>query len=158
MKRKIWHVFLLLLVAVFPYSPWIFIKGVNGNPWVPTFWLWLVGLAAAVTLLVTKKGWSPHALVQANMWIKLLQIPAYALWFLVGMLLFLFMGALLAVLVDAMTILLSGLVGLAAVRRCKEEGVLTADQAVTYGILQFVFCVDVVSAIILYRKSKEVSQ
>ena len=54
-----------------------------------------------------------------------------------------------------MTIALSGLVGLAAVLRCRMEGRLTARAAIVNGILQFVFCADVISAIWVYRNTKE---
>ncbi len=43
----------------------------------------------------------------------------------------------------------------AAVVRCRVEGRLTAKAAVVNGILQFVFCADVFSAIWVYRNTKE---
>lgn len=147
----------LLLVAVFPYSPLIFVDLLDRDPWGAVLWFWLVGLAAAVALCFTRKGWGARQLARASMLVKLVQIPAYVLWFLLGAATFLFMGPLLAFLVDAMTIFLSGLVGLAAVLRCRKSGILTRKQTILYAILQFLFCIDVISAIFLYRKAKEVS-
>lgn len=149
---------LLSMAAIFPYSPWIFAEALDKDPWTAVLWFWLAALAAALALFLTRKGWSARQLARAGMWVKLVQIPAYVMWFVLGAALFLFMGPLLAFLVDAMTILLSGLIGLAAVLRCRREGILTVRQAVIHGILQFVFCADVFSAVILYRKTKEVSQ
>lgn len=148
---------LLSLVAIFPYSPWMFAEAVGKDPWIAVLWFWAADLAAAIALLMTRKGWSARRQARATMWVKLVQIPAYVMWFVLGAALFLFMGPLLAFLVDAMTIIVSGLVGLGTVFRCRKEGILTGKQTVTHGILQFVFCADVVSAIILYRKTKEVS-
>ena len=54
---------------------------------------------------------------------------------------------------DAMAIDLSGLVGLAAVLRCRTEGRLTRKAAILNGILQFVFCADVCSAVWVFYKS-----
>lgn len=154
---KVGNALLLFLVAIFPYSPWFFVEALDKNPWTAVLWFWLAALAGAIALLFTRRDWDARQLARAGMWVKLLQIPAYALWFMVGAVMFIFMGPLLAFLVDAMTIILSGLVGLGAVLRSKKEGILTVSQAVVHGILQFVFCADVVSAIILYRKTKEVS-
>lgn len=119
--------------------------------------LWLAGLAAGLAVLLARNRWTVRELARVNLFIKLVHIPAYVFWFAAGILFFLFMGAPLAFFMDVMAISLSGLVGLAAVTRCKKEGVLTGKQAVIHGILQFIFCADVVSAIILYRKTREVS-
>lgn len=39
--------------------------------------------------------------------------------------------------------------------RCRAEGRLTTKAAVLNGILQFIFCADVFSAVWVYQKSKE---
>ena len=148
--RNVINVLLLLLVAVFPYVPlsalWIY----PGRMYI----FWPAGLAAAA-LLLTRKDWSAQRLARAGMLVKLAQIPAYVLWFMIGAAMFLFMGFLLAFLIDAMTIALSGLVSLPAVLRCRKEGVLTRKQAVKYGILQFVFCIDIFSAVRLFHQSRK---
>lgn len=144
----------LLLVGMFPYSPLCLMMVEGDFRTVELFW-W-VGLGAAAVLFFLRKRWSAQELAQASMWIKLIQIPAYIFWFIVGAALFLFMGPLLAFVIDVMAILLTGILGLVAVLQCRREGILTRGQAVLYGILQFFFCVDIVAAIILYRKTKEV--
>lgn len=153
---------LSLLVAVFPYFclMGLYHDGVRAlfpNPFILIELFWLAELVLALAVLFTRKGWTVRELALANMLVKLVHIPAYVFWFAAGILFFLFMGAPLAFMMDAMAISLSGLVGLGAVLRCKKEGILTGKQTVIHGILQFVFCADVVSAIILYRKTKEVS-
>lgn len=151
---------LLLPIVLFPYgfwaSMWLKLPG-REDLWLL---LWPIGLIGALFILYfTHKGeLETHSIALANMVVKLLQIPAYALWFVMGAAMFLFGFFMVSFIVDVLTIALSGLVGLGAVLRCKKEGLLNGKQALVYGILQFVFCADVFSAIILYRKTKEVSQ
>ncbi len=146
----------VLLVAVFPYTPFCLLAWNGDFRAIELFWL--IGLAGAAAVFLTAKRWSPRELALASMLVKLVQIPAYVFWFVIGVGLFLFMGPLLAFVIDAMAIILTGLLGLAAVLRCRKAGVLTTGWAALCGILQFFFCVDVVSAVILFIKAKEVSQ
>lgn len=154
MKAVKWA--MLLLVAAFPYSPLLLLATEGDFRTVQLFWL--IGLAGAAALLLLRKKWDGRELALASMLVKLIQIPAYLFWFVMGVLLFLFMGPVLAFVIDVMAIILTGLVGLAAVLRCRKEGRLTKGQAALFGILQFFFCVDIVAAIILYLKTKEVFQ
>lgn len=55
------------------------------------------------------------------------------------------------ILLDGMTIFLTGLVGLAGVIRSLKENRISKSAIVVHGILQFVFCADVISAVIIYR-------
>ena len=157
MKVAKWAI--LLPIVLFPYGFWV-TMWLKWPGW-EDLWLllWPLGLAGALFIFCfSRKGeWDTRSIALANMAVKLLQIPAYVLWFILGASMFLFGFFAVSFVVDAMTIVLSGLVGLAAVLRCRKAGILTRSQAVRYGVLQFVFCVDVVSAIILYGKTKEVS-
>ncbi len=155
---------LLLPVAAFPYGYLAELYGayiVGGSarlPIDPSLLLWLFRLAALAVVLIiffTRDRWTGRDLALAGMLVKLVQIPAYVLWFLVGMAFFLLAGPVMAFFVDAQTILLSGLVGLAAVLRCRTEGKLERKTAVIHGILQFIFCADVFSAIWVYIKSRK---
>lgn len=162
--KKVLYAAALLSVAAFPYlyiaelySAYV-IGGAARAPIDPALLVWLfrlAGLAAALALFFTRSRWKGRELALAGMLIKLVQIPAYVLWFAVGMMFFLFMGPVLAFFVDMQTILLSGLVGLAAVLRCKAEGKLERKAVVIHGILQFIFCADVFSAVWVYRKSRK---
>ena len=93
-----------------------------------------------------------------NMIIKIIQIPAYLFIFVIGCmcLLTIFTVGISFVLLilDGVSIILSGLIGVFVVRRCYADGILTRTEMVIHSILQFVFCLDVVSAIIVFRKVK----
>ena len=156
--------FLPLSVAAFPYIclAGLYIARVQflipGHPFVPIGLIWLGGLAAALAVLLTRKHWTACELALANRFVKLAHIPAYVFWFAAGILFLFFMGAPLAFFMDVMALSLSGLIGLAAVLRCREEERLAGKAAVLHGVLQFVFCADVFSAIWVYikiRKEKE---
>ncbi len=151
--KKVLLVLLLVGTGVFPYA--VFLGMTRVNPIVELSFA--LGLACAVVLFILgRRGiWSGRQLALGGMAVKLAQIPAYVAWFVVGAAFFLFAGFALAFVVDALTILLSGLVGLAAVRRCRAEGKLGREAAIGLGILQFVFCADVFSAVWVYIKSRK---
>ena len=160
---------LLLPVAVYPYLYFVAVldhsEGIENilrwlfdtldlNIWSFIGLTWLVGLAGALLIFLSRKHWTARELALANMLIKLIHIPSYMFWFIFGIAMILFMGPVWAVLMDAMTIALSGLVGVVAALRCRAEGRLTAGAAIVNGFLQFVFCADVFSAIWVYWKSR----
>ena len=158
----------LLPVAAFPFTIWLAAGMLGGtepgpvNPLLLMALFWLLGLAGAIIVLwqAVRGRWQGRKLALASMLIKLLHIQNYvALFFgaaLTAVIPFLFpMVAAMAWVVDVLTILLSGAVGLAAVVRCRMEDRLTRKAAAVNGILQFVFCADVFSAIWVYRNTKE---
>ena len=51
---------------------------------------------------------------------------------------------------------LSGLVGLSGVMISVKEKKIPINKAILHGILQFVFCADIFSAIVLYRTVKAI--
>lgn len=154
--KKALFVVLLAGVGVFPYA--VLLGVMRINPIVEVSFVLGVACAAALFLMSRRGAWTARELAMGSMAVKLAQTPAYVIWFVVGAAFFLFAGFALAFVVDALTILLSGLVGLAAVLRCRTEGKLTRKAAILHGVLQFVFCVDVFNAIWVYinsRKEKE---
>lgn len=86
--------------------------------------------------------------------IKLIHIPAYLLIFLFGIAsfitIFTFAFSAVFVVLDCLTICLTGIIGLASVFRSVMEKKLSKTAGVVHGFLQFIFCADVISAIILY--------
>lgn len=96
-----------------------------------------------------------------NMIIKIIQIPAYLFIFVIGCmcLLTIFTVGISFVLLilDGVSIILSGLIGVFVVRQCYANGILTRTEMIIHSILQFVFCLDVVSAIIVFRKVKTIN-
>ena len=156
----------LLPVAIFPYTIWVvgsMVEAIgivlpNFSPVVLLLLFWLLGLAGAgIVLWQSFRGnWEGRKLALAGMIIKLFHIQNYIVLFFGAI--FLFMIPLVTVVIwvfDVMSITLSGLVGLAAVLRCRVEGRLTNKAAIVNGILQFVFCADVISVIWVYRNTKE---
>lgn len=161
MKRNI----LMLLVVVFPYTLVLFLYLVFFNH-LPQNWTifeiygciilaWLFGLTGAICLAVSNasKRTDAKAAAKNNMLVKLLQIPAYILLFGIGalcsMLIFTWLVTFTIIVVDVMTMLLSGINGAAAVSKCRKEGLLSRNAAFWMGIAQFVYCVDVVCAVAL---------
>lgn len=90
--------------------------------------------------------------------IKIIQIPAYLFIFAIGFVclitIFTVGISFVLLILDGVSIILSGLIGVFVVRRCYADGILTRTEMVIHSILQFVFCLDVVSAIIVFRKVK----
>ena len=106
--------------------------------------------------LVLKR--SAQELLRMNMIIKLIHIPAYLLIFFAGMIFFLtiftFAISILLMILAGMSIILSGLIGLSSIIRGLSEYKLTKKKAIIHCILQFVFCADVISSVIIYRSVK----
>lgn len=99
-----------------------------------------------------------------NMIIKLMHIPTYLVVFIIGMgvipIIFPFFYTIVIVLpiiiilviIDILIIILSGPVGVAGLIQAYREKKLTKVVTVINCILQFVFCLDVISAVVVYIK------
>lgn len=124
------------------------------------FILWVIALISVIVLNVKHfmKKTEAVRVASINMVIKIAQIPAYVFIFVAGLAclltIFTFGISIVFVILDCASIFLSGLVGVSAVMRCHEEGILGRTEMVVHGVLQFVFCLDVVSSVIMYRKAK----
>lgn len=94
-----------------------------------------------------------------NMIIKLVQIPAYLYIFIFGLLcmvtIFTMGISFVLMWLDAVSISLSGLIGISAVKHARGIGALSGPQMILHGILQFIFCADIISSIIVFRKTKQ---
>ena len=158
----------LLPAAGFPCALWMSAGLIGGtepppvNPLLLIGLFWLLGLAGALVVFwqAVRGKWEGRSLALANMIVKLLHIGHYVTMFLFAMsgalILFLLpMLAAIALVTDVMTIALSGIVGLAGVVRCRMEGRLTTTAAIVNGILQFVFCADVFSAVWVFCNSRK---
>ena len=114
-------------------------------------WVLILSLGSAIGGL---KRYTPAEAAKMNLAVKLWQIPAYLFHFLLGAMGLVmsvwgigFIG--LAVTVDLVTIFLSGLFAIGSVRRMKKEGVLSSGTAFWAGFGSFLYCVDVIVAIVL---------
>jgi hypothetical protein len=120
-------------------------------------------ICAVFTVIINlKKQRNSEDILRTNMIIKLIHVPAYILIFLLGLafLITIFtMGvSIVFVLLDCFTIFLSGLIGLSGVIRSYQEKKLTKMEAMAYGFHQFIFCIDVISAIRVYRYIRRKSE
>lgn len=153
---------LLLPSAVFPYSffagLYSFVKGIGnlGESFSFLPWLFAVALACDIVFFALSvwRNWDFRQAALCNMVVKLIQIPAYIAIFILGILcfstLFTIGVAVVLLLFDCASILLTGLIGVAAVVRCCSGHALSKKSSVVNGILQFVFCADVVSAVVVF--------
>lgn len=163
-----------ILVILFPYSIVFLIYSVtnpsvmeslfDNNIYLGFLYLYIFWMAAFVSaVLICIRNISqkrdPLELARTNMILKLVHIPAYLFIFVVGLICVLTIFTIpvsvcLAVL-DCAAIALSGLAGASAVKRCHEEGALSTGEAAAFGVLQFIFCVDVVISVVVFVKAKK---
>lgn len=156
----------LIFILLFPYVPILILFG--GGPvellLIGTAVMFLLALIASVICLVCaiRNKWPAEHLALANMIIKILHIPAYLFTFVVGVFglisvkfiaitLFMF-------LFDCVIIGLSGMVALSGVIRARAEQKISTGHMVLFGISSFMFCIDVISAIILYITMKKANR
>jgi cytochrome b561 len=103
---------------------------------------------------------SAQEVAHINMIIKLLHIPAYIILFAMGLLglitIFTAGISIVLMIMDCMTIFLTGLLGLGGIIRGLSENKLSKKESVIHAIFQFIFCVDIISSIIVYRRIRDV--
>lgn len=95
----------------------------------------------------------------ANMMVKVLQIPAFVILFLLGLLslaLSVWGAGLLIVviIVDSLTIFYSGINAVGACISAKNGKVISKSSSILFSILSFFYFVDIAMAIFLYMKTK----
>ena len=118
-------------------------------------------IVVVVNLIRASKGkCNAIELVKLNMIIKLVHIPAFVFHFLLGMFgvaacLWGIGFVMWAILIDLLTIGLTGMIGLSASVSCRKEGMLTKPMAFLYAVLSYIYCVDVISAIVFYVKLRK---
>lgn len=117
-------------------------------------------LIAVIVMLVraVKGKYSAKELAKMNFLIKLIQVPAYLIHFLLGCL-----GVLAsvwgigivfwAVLIDIITISLTGFNGIGACVQSYREKKVGKGGAILFAIMNFLFCVDVIGSLVLFIKS-----
>lgn len=119
-------------------------------------WVLILSLWSAIGGL---KRYTPTEAAKMNLAVKGWQIPAYLFHFLIGA-----FGSVasvwgigfvaFAIIIDLVTIFLSGLFAVGCVRRLKKEGLLSAGTAFWAGLGSFIYCVDVIVAIVLAAMCK----
>ncbi len=158
----------LLPLIVFPYAYLILFLLIN---FVPVAFARnsggvLILALTAVYLLLTvvsticgsvsaaKSGITPYAAAKLNLTVKALQIPAYIFHFLLGL-----AGTIMsvwgiglvifAVLIDIMSIILTGIHAVGCIVKIGKENIILKGHAVIAGICSFIFCIDLITAVIL---------
>lgn len=153
----------LLLVVLFPYSVIIgFVMGPEpGALLIGTTLLVASGISLGYFLYALIKKPNIRNLSLACMLIKLLQIPAFVCIYLLGLgstMVFLVGGFIYIVLLfimDCIAVAQSGAIALACAVRAQKENRISKNEAILYAICSFIFVIDVVICIVLYRKIKE---
>jgi hypothetical protein len=122
--------------------------------------MYIVAVVGSVVFLIRNiaKARKAKELLRINMIVKLIHVPAYLFIFLMGLgftiTIFTIGISVVLMILDGMTIFLTGMIGLGGVIRSLRESKLSKRSAVTHGILQFIFCADIISSIIIYRRVK----
>lgn len=120
----------------------------------------LVSVPLAVTcfvLCITKK-YDSLSIAKTAMIIKLAQIPVFIVIFVLGVLFFITIFTIafsfVMFLVDVCTVFATGLLTLAAVINASKSGEIPIKRSFWVIILQCVFCLDVVAAVLFYIQLK----
>ncbi len=134
----------------------------NGLLLIAVFTLCCVGTALLSLLcfaISIYKRWDALSLAKAVMTVKLLQIPAYLLIFALGVL---FALGILTIpfsiglfLFDCLSLFSTSITAISAAVNSVKQGIFKYDDVLLIIILQFFFCADVVSSVILYVKLKK---
>lgn len=106
-----------------------------------------------VALRVAHGGESRYFLFW-NMVLKLVHIPVYLVIFFIGLLFASLPGAILfapfLIAFDCMLLLLTSIYGIGGLVRARREKKITTLYAVVLGVFHFIFCADVICAIVAY--------
>lgn len=101
-----------------------------------------------------KKKWDKKEVLKINMIIKIVQIPAYIAIFVLGLIfmltLFTIGFSIFFVIYDCLAIFLTGIIGVSAIISLKGENQKITTFYFVNVFLQFIFCLDVISAIVVY--------
>lgn len=181
MKKKL----LLLPVGLFPYGGLIFaLIYYSANVILPdaaseifsavlsalmaVFYISCPVCAVIWAVFAARGRISPYEAAKYDLIIKAVHIPAYVFNFIAAFL-GLFVGAIasvwgigiaavsigLAVAADVCNIALTGTCSVGGMRNMYKGGVISKKCAIISGILSFIFCADVVTAIVLFAKCRK---
>ena len=152
--------YLIILVMVMTYTGFLMESVFQNNIFILLICLaiaYVVSFICAVILSITilAARISARNVARTSLTIKLIQVPAYIVLFIIGLgcsfTVFTYAVSIILIMLDNMTIAMTGLIGLSAAIRGRREKKISRKKAVIHGILQFVFCADVVSAFLLNK-------
>ena len=158
------YVALLCMAVVFlrnPVSTW-FMKWIFQNngllllAFFAVFALLSILLSVLCFVMSLRQQWDPISLAKTAMIVKLIQIPAYLIVFVIGVLMilsiFTFAFSVLLWVMDCVTLVLTGMLSVAAAIIGNRKQLLSNKETIMFSLLQLVFVADVVATIVLYRK------
>lgn len=106
-----------------------------------------------------RKKISALEMAKLSMLIKIIQIPAFLLIFIFGIFsfitIFTMIYSVIFLILDVVSIVLTGIVGASAVRLNYNQGAINKREVVIYTLMQFVFCLDVIIAILVFTISRK---
>ena len=144
-----------------PFFQWIMEVVFHGNAWyliaaLLIFCVVVVAWAGVISFVSVHKKWDALAVAKTAMIVKLAQIPAYVAIFALGVVLmlgiFTIPFALGLFVLDCLFVFMTGLLVISAVVITIRNDHFTFSDLWWVLLLQFVFCGDVIAAILLYRK------
>lgn len=154
------------LIMVFPYVCTILAAGcfaaLRGDQ--PAVWIALIAIAGAAAFVAALIAAVRNAVrgltAKQNLTIKCVQIPAYVLNFaiaIIGVMMSVFGLPMIAwaIAIDFFSILLTGISAIGCGRTLYKEGKIDRTAAIWTTIGSFVYCADVVIAIVWYCRGKK---
>lgn len=142
-----------LMEVLFQNNIWYYLLAFLG------YLLMAFGLCLGGFGLALGKKWDAASLAKTAWIVKLIQIPAYLAIFVLGVIfltsIFLFAFTLVLMLLDYVSILMSGMLCSAAVINGSRSGKIRLKSNIWIIVLQFIFCADVVAAGICHHRLKK---
>ncbi len=157
----------LIPLILYPYAYWLWIICEQEMPLIIAtliYNIYVLVISIYYPVSVIRKKIPTHDAAKANLLIKGLQIPAYLFHFLMGIAgvaigpIFGIPLILMAVVIDWLTIMLSGISSIGCHVQMKREGLISTGKAFWMLIGSFVYCVDVFIAIKYVKISKKTTQ
>lgn len=157
------YILLLALWLIFSSSPLMdSVFGGNAFHLIGAFLAYLIvafGLTVLALILALVQKWDSTSMAKTVMIIKLIQIPAYIVIFVLGVICFVTIFTLafsfFFILFDLAVIAMSGMLQTAAVIAAKRKGQLSGFQVPLFILLSYIYCADVVAAVMLYVMLKK---
>ena len=123
----------------------------------------LTGMLSIVCFFVSiYKKWDAISLAKTAMIMKLVQVPAYLLIFVLGtaclITIFTIPFSVGLFITDCLSVFMTGLFVISSVIASIRNKTFTRKEVIWVVLLQFVFCADVISSVIFYKKLKRVNQ
>lgn len=125
------------------------------------YYILAVALSIVCFVVSIYAKWDALSLAKAAMIIKLIQIPAYVLIFVLGLMLlitiFTYPFSIALFMLNCLSMFMTGLLVIASVISAIRNNIFSFTEISWVILLQFVFCADVISSVIFYNKLKRLN-